>query len=201
MAGLLVLAVPLLLLVRAMRQQDRRARLTNAPLTGLIVLVAVSVVAWLWITFAAVGISATVNGPVQTFLFGLVSLLVYVVWLVVPVTAVTWLVFKLPDLAARRRTVRWMIVLVGLAAAVGGVYFAYLTGGAIWEFVSFLRGMARQPSGLAGPTVVIVAIVMFLMVVGHGTITGLLLLIAFWALEPRRRWNVWRGAKSQLPPE
>ena len=198
-AGLLVLAVPLLLLVRAMRREDRRTRLTNAPLTGLIVLVAVSVAAWLWITFAAVGISARINGPLQTFLFGLASLVVYVVWLVVPVAAVTWLVFKLPDLAARRPAVRGMMIVVGLAAAVAGVYFAYLTGGAIWEFVSFLRGMSRQPSGLAGPAVIIVALVMFLMVVGHGTITGLLLLIAFWALEPRRRWYAWRSAKSELP--
>jgi Sec-independent protein secretion pathway component TatC len=182
-----------------MRQQDRRAALTNTPLAGLIVLVAISIAAWLWVSLANVTISASIHGPVQAFLLGVASLAVYLLWLAAPVAAITWLVFKLPDLAAKRPAVRVTLLAVGVAAAVAGVYFAYLTGGVIWEFVSFLRGITRQPAGLAGPAVMIVGFIMLLMVVGYCTITALLLLIAFWALEPRRRWHSWRSTKSELP--
>jgi len=198
-AGLLVLAVPLVLLVRAMRRQDRRARLTNAPLTGLIVLVAVSVAAWLWVSLTEVEISASIHGPLQTFLLGLALLVVYVLWLAIPVTAITWLVFKLPDLAAKRPVVRGVLIAVGIVAAIAGVYFAFLTAGAIWDLVSLLRGMQSQPTGLAGPGIAIVALFSVVFVIVLGTTTGLLLLIAIWALEPRRRWHVWRSAKSELP--
>ena len=146
-AAALVLAVPLVLLVRAMRRQDRRARLTNAPLTGLIVLCAVSIGAWLWVTLANVEISARINGPIQTFLAAIAAIAVYLLWLVVPVAAVTWLVFKLPEIAARRGRARAALTALGLAAAVGGVYFAFLTGGAIWDFVSLVRA---YPAPLIG---------------------------------------------------
>lgn len=200
MAGLLVLAVPLVLLVRAMRRQDRRARLANAPLTGLILLVAISVAAWLWVSLANVEISASIHGPVQTLLLGLASLAVYILWLAVPVAAVTWLVFKLPDLAARRPAGRGILIAVGIAAAIAGVYFASLTGGAIWDFVSLMRAISRQTSGgVAGPGVVIVALFSVVFVIVLGSATGLSLLIAFWALEPRRRWHAWRSTKSELP--
>ena len=199
-AGLLALVTPLVFLVRAMRRQDRRARLANAPFTGLILLVAVSVAAWLWVSLADVRISASIHGPVQTFL-GLASLVVYVLWLAVPVAAITWLVFKLPDLAARRPAVRGTLVAVGIAAAIAGVYFAFLTGGAIWDFVSLMRAISGQPSGgLAGPGVAIVALFSFIFVIVLGSVTGLLLLVAFWGLEPRRRWHTWRSPKSELPP-
>jgi hypothetical protein len=198
-AGLLVLAVPLVLLVRAMRRQDRRARLTNAPLTGLIVLVAVSVAAWLWVSLTEVEISASIHGPFQTFLLGLASLVVYVLWLAIPVAAITWLVFKLPDLAARRPAVRGLFIAVGIAAAIAGVYFAFLTAGAIWDLVSLLRAVQNQPAGVAGPGIVIAALFSVVFVVVLGSATGLLLLIAIWALEPRRRWYAWRSAKSELP--
>lgn len=197
-AGLLVLAVPLVLLVRAMHRQDRRARLTNAPLTGLIVLVAISVAAWLWVSLAEVGISASIHGPLQTLLLGLALLVVYVLWLAVPVAAITWLVFKLPDLATRRPAVRGILIAVGIVAAIAGVYFAFLTAGAIWDLVSLLRAVS-QPTGLAGPGIVIVALFSVVFVIVLGSATGLLLLIAIWALEPRRRWYAWRSAKSELP--
>ena len=184
MAGLLVLVVPLVLLVRAMRRQDRRARLTNAPLT---------------VSLTEVAISVSIQGPLQTFLLGLALLVVYVLWLAVPVAAITWLVFKLPDLAARRPAVRGILIAVGIVAAIAGVYFAFLTAGAIWELVSHLRSMQSQPTGLAGPGIVIVALFSVVFVIVLGSATGLLLLIAIWALEPRRRWYAWRSAKSELP--
>ncbi|MDP9203850.1 MAG: hypothetical protein M3P12_00115 [Gemmatimonadota bacterium] len=199
-AGLLALVAPLVFLVRAMRRQDRRARLTNAPLTGLALLGAVSIGAWLWVSLTDVRISASIHGPVQTFLLGAASFLVYLLWLAVPVAAATWLVFKLPGIAARRPQVRAALIGVGIAAAIGGVYFAFLTGGAIWDFVSLVRALSRQSSGLAGPGVAIVAIFSFVFVIVLGSVASLLLLIAVWGLEPRRRWRDWRSTEAQLPP-
>ncbi len=199
-AGLLALVAPLVFLVRAMRRQDRRARLTNAPLTGLALLGAVSIGAWLWVSLTDVRISASIHGPVQTFLLGAASFLVYLLWLAVPVAAATWLVFKLPGIAARRPQVRAALIGVGIAAAIGGVYFAFLTGGAIWDFVSLMRALSRQSSGLAGPGVAIVAIFSFVFVIVLGSVASLLLLIAVWGLEPRRRWRDWRSTEAQLPP-
>jgi hypothetical protein len=199
-AGLLALVAPLVFLVRAMRRHDRRARLTNAPLTGLALLGAVSIGAWLWISLTDVRISASVQGPLQTFLLVAASILVYLLWLAVPVAAATWLVFKLPDIATRRPQVRAALIGVGIAAAMGGVYFAFLTGRAIWDFVSLVRALSRQSSGLGGPGVAIVAIFSFVFVTVLGSVTSLLLLIADRGLEPRRRWRDWRGTKAQLPP-
>ena len=140
-AGLLALLAPLVLVVRAMRRQDRRTWLTNAPLTGLVLLGVISIGAWLWVSFAGVRVSATLRGPMQTFLFAVASILIYLLWLVVPVAAVTWLVFKLPDIASRRPPMRIALIALGIAAAIGGVYFAFLTGGAIWDFISIVRAM------------------------------------------------------------
>jgi hypothetical protein len=192
-AGLLVLAIPLLLLVRAMRRQDRRERLANAPLTGLVVLCAISIGAWLWVTLTNVEISASISGPVETFLLAMAAIVVYLLWLVVPVAALTWLVFKLPQIAARGGQARAALTVVGVAAAVVGIYVAFLTGGKIWEFIAIVRALASQPSGLGGPGVVIVTLFSFVVVVVLGSLTGVLLLIAAWALEPRRRWREWRA--------
>jgi hypothetical protein len=199
----LVLAVPLVLLVRAMRRPHRRARLASAPLTGLIVLCAVSIGAWLWATLANVEISARINGPLETFLFTIGAIAVYLLWLVVPVAAVTWLVFKLPEIAARGASVRAALTVVGIAAAAAGIYFAFLTGGKIWDFVSLLRNLSSQPAGVVAPGIMIVAVFSFFFVVVLGSLTGVLLLIAAWALEPRRRWQQWRrpsSSSSELPP-
>ena len=192
-AGLLALAAPLVLLVRAMRREERRSRLTQAPVTGLILLCVVSLGAWLWIALTEVEISAKIQGPMQGFLFFLAALAVYLLWLAVPVGAATWLVFKLPDTAARGRVARWAIGGIGIAAAMLGVYAAFLTGGAIWDFVLLVRAVSGQPQGLAGPAIVITGVVSFLFVVVLGSVTGLLLLVAAWGLEPRRRWREWRS--------
>jgi hypothetical protein len=202
-AGVLILAVPLVLLVRAMRREDRRTRLTNAPLTGLVVLSVVSIGAWLWVTLTNVEISARINGPLQAFLLAIAAIVVYLLWLVVPVAAATWLVFKLPEIASRGPRVRAALTAVGFAAAIAGVYFAFLTGGSIWKFISLVRAMSSQPAGLAGPGVVIVSLFSFVFVVVLGSFTGVLLLIAAWALESRRRWREWRrpsSSNSELPP-
>jgi len=201
-AGLLLLAVPLILLVLGMRRQDRRERLTNAPLTGLLILGAISIGAWLWITLTDVEISARVNTPIETFLLAIAAIGVYLLWLVVPVAALTWLVFKLPEVAAREGAVRVGLNVLGVAAGAAGVYVAFLTSGKIWEFITIVRALAGQPAGAGGPGVVIVTLVAFVFVVVLGSLTGVLLLIAAWALEPRRRWREWRvptSKNSELP--
>jgi hypothetical protein len=200
---MLVLAVPLVLLVRAMRREDRRTRLTNAPLAGLVALSVVSIGAWLWVTLTNVEISARIDGPLQAFLLAIAAILVYLLWLVVPVAAATWLVFKLPEIASRAPRVRAALTAVGFAAAIAGVYFAFLTGGAIWKFISLVRAMSSQPAGLAGPGVAIVSLFSLVFVVVLGSLTGVLLLIAAWGLEPRRRWRERRrpfSKNSELPP-
>lgn len=202
-AGLLVLVVPLVLLIRAMTRQDRRERLTKAPLTGLIILCAISIGAWLWITLTNVSISARINGPVETFLLAVAAIVVYLLWLVVPVAALTWFVFKLPEITGRGGRVRAALNVVGVAAAAVGVYVAFLTGGKIWEFITIVRALAGQPAGAGGPSIVIVTLVAFVFVVVLGSLTGVLLLVAAWALEPRRRWREWRiptSKNSELPP-
>ena len=183
-----------------MSREQRRAWLRNAPVTGLVVLGVVSIGAWLWVSLTDVRISAQIHGPLQTSLLGLASILVYVLWVAVPVAAATWLVFKLPDIASSSPTVRAVIVGVGIAAALGGVYFAFLTGGAIWNFVSLIRAISRQsPGGVGSPGVAVVAIVSVVFVIVLGSATGLLLLVAFWGLEPRRRLRDWRRRKTELP--
>ena len=202
-AGLFALGAPLVLLVRAMHREERRNRLTQAPLSGLIVLCLISVGAWLWIALTHVEISAKIQRPMQGFLLVLAAIAVYLLWLAIPVGAATWLVFKLPDTATRGPLARWAIGGIGLAAAMLGVYCAFLTGGAIWDFVLLVRAVSGQPHGLAGPAIVITGVVSFLFVVVLGSVTGLLLLIAAWGLEPRRRWREWRGPaskRSELPP-
>jgi hypothetical protein len=201
-AGLLLIALPLVLLVSAMRRQDRRERLANAPLTGLVVLCAISIGAWLWVTLTNVEISARINGPVETFLLAAAAILVYLLWLVVPIAALTWLVFKLPEIAGQGGRARAALTVVGIAAAVVGVYVAFLTGGKIWQFITIVRALASQPAGLGGPGVVIVTLFSFVVVVVLGSLTGVLLLVAVWALEPRRRWREWRmppTKNSELP--
>lgn len=195
--GLVLIAVPLVLLVHAMRRPHRRERLAKAPLTGLIVLCAISIGAWLWVTLTNVAISARINGALETFLLALAAIAVYLLWLVVPIAALTWLVFKLPQIAARGARARAALTVVGVAAAVVGVYFAFLTGGKIWEFITIVRVLAGQPAGLGGPGVVIVTLFSFVVVVVLGSFTGVLLLIAAWALEPRRRWREWRAPTSR----
>jgi hypothetical protein len=200
-AVVLALVTPLVLIVRAMTRQQRRAWLTTAPLTGLVVLGALSIGAWLWVSLTDIRISARIHGPVQASLLAFAAIAVYLLWLAVPVAAATWLVFKLPDTASRPPAIRAGFVGVGILAAIGGVYFAFRTAGAIWALLSFIRVMSRQPSvNLLEPGVLIVALVSSTLVIVLGSATGLLLLIAFWGLEPGRRWRQWRPARSELPP-
>ena len=88
---------------------------------------------------------------------------------------------------------RAAITAVGIAAAVAGVYFAFLTGGAIWDLVSFLRELSTEPAGPGAVAVVIMGLFSFVFIVVFGSVTGALMLIAAWGLEPRRRWREWRS--------
>lgn len=190
--GLLVLAAPLVLLVRAMRRDERRTRLTSAPVAGLILLGAVSIGAWLWISLTDVEISANVQGPLETFLLALAAIGIYLLWIAIPVAAATWLVFKLRDPSLQGRTARGVITAGGIVGGILGVYFAYLTAGAIWKFILLLRALSGLPEGQAGIPLLIAGFISFVFVVVLGSATGLLMLIAAWGLEPRRRWREWR---------
>ena len=89
---------------------------------------------------------------------------------------------------------RRVITTIGIAAALGGGYFLFEMGSVIWDAVSF------SPSGSAGlgsPAVMIVAWLFFLEAFVFGVLSALLLAIAAWALEPRRRWREWRAASSK----
>jgi hypothetical protein len=90
---------------------------------------------------------------------------------------------------------RRVITTIGIAAALGGGYFLFEMGSVIWDMVSFSPGNASR-AGLASPAVMVVAWLFFLEVFVFGVLSALLLAIAAWALEPRRRWREWRGASS-----
>ena len=190
--GLLVIAAPLVLLVRAMRRDERRTRITNAPVAGLFLLGAVSVGAWLWISLTDVEISANVQGPLETILLALAAMGIYLLWLAIPVAAATWLVFRLRDPSLQGRYARGVITAAGILGAILGVYFAYLTAGAIWKFILLLRALSSLPEGQAGIPLLIAGFISFVFVVALASVTGLLMLIAAWGLEPRRRWREWR---------
>ncbi|HET6761477.1 MAG TPA: hypothetical protein VFH13_05215 [Gemmatimonadaceae bacterium] len=192
LVGLLVLAAPLVLLVRAMRRDERRTQLTNAPVAGLVLLGAVSIGAWLWISLTDVQISAKIQGPLEAFLLALAAIGIYLLWLAIPVAAATWLVLRLKDPSLQGRYTRGAITGAGIVGAILGVYFAFLTAGAIWKFILLLRALSSLPEGQAGIPLLIAGFISFVFVVVLGSATGLLMLIAAWGLEPRRRWREWR---------
>src|SRR5688500_14004698 len=133
--GLLVLAAPLVLLVRAMRRGERRTHLTNSPVTGLVLLSAVSIGAWLWISLTDVEVSANIQGPLETFLLAPAAIAIYLLCLAVPVAAAAWLVFKLKDPSLQGRCARGVITAAGIVGSILGVDFAFLTAGANWKFI------------------------------------------------------------------
>ena len=92
---------------------------------------------------------------------------------------------------------RRVITTIGVAAAVGGGYFLFEMGSVIWAMVSFSRGESPSNAGLASPAVMIVGWLFFLEVFVFGVLSAVLLAIAAWALEPRRRWREWRAASSK----
>jgi hypothetical protein len=188
-AGLIVLGAPLVLLVRAMRRDERRTRLANSPIAGLILLSAVSVGAWLWIALTDVEISARIQGPVEASLLALAAIGIYLLWLAIPVAAATWLVFRLQNPALQSPYARRAITVAGIIAAILGVYCAFLTAGAIWDFILLVRALSGLPEGQAGIPILIAGFISFVFVVVLGSATGLLMLIAAWGLEPRRRWR------------
>jgi hypothetical protein len=191
-----VLTIPLVFLVRAMRRDERRTRLTEGPIAGLVLLCVVSLGAWLWIALTEVQISAKIHGPLEVSLLALAAIAVYLLWLAIPVAAATWLVFKLRDPRSRGPYARSAQVAIGIVALMLGVYFAFLAGGAIWDFVLILRALSQLPETKAGLPILIAGFFSFVFVVVLCSVTGLLMLIAAWALEPRRRWRVWRTASS-----
>jgi hypothetical protein len=190
--GLLVLAAPLVLLVRAMRRDERRTRLANSPVAGLVLLGAVSIGAWLWIALTDVEINANIQGPLEAFLLALAAIGIYLLWLAIPVAAATWLVLRLKDPSLQGRYTRGGITVAGIVATILGVYCAFLTAGAIWKFILLLRALSSLPEGQAGIPLLIAGFISFVFVVVLGSATGLLMLIAAWGLEPRRRWREWR---------
>jgi amino acid transporter len=175
-----------------MRRDERRTRLTNAPVAGLILLGAVSIGAWLWIALTDVEINARIQGPVEASLLAVAAIGIYLLWLAIPVAAATWLVFRLQDPSRQGPYARRGITAAGIIAAIIGVYCAFLTAGAIWDFILLVRALSGLAEGQAGIPILIAGFISFVFVVVLGSATGLLMLIAAWGLEPRRRWRQWR---------
>ena len=97
----------------------------------------------------------------------------------------------------KRPWVHAVITAVGIAAAIAGVYFAFLTGGAILDWVLYLREISTEPAGPGAIAVVIMGLFSFVFIVVFGSVTGAFMLIAAWGLEPRRRWREWRAISSK----
>jgi hypothetical protein len=91
---------------------------------------------------------------------------------------------------------RRVITTMGIAAALGGGYFLFEMGSVIWGMITLSSSGSANRSGLASPAVMIVDWLFFLEAFVFGVLSAVLLAIAAWALEPRRRWREWRAASS-----
>ena len=100
-AAALILLTPLLVLVLMMCKPVNRGRLGAAPWAPVLILLLVSLSAWLWVFLANVQIRMQLHGAGETSVAVIAAIGVYIVWLVAPVTAVTWMLLKLRYIAER----------------------------------------------------------------------------------------------------
>ena len=100
-AAALILLTPLLVLVLMMCKPANRGRLGAGPWAAVLILLLVSLSAWLWVFLAHVQIKMQLHGAGETSLAVIAAVGVYIVWLVAPVTAVTWTLLKLRHVAER----------------------------------------------------------------------------------------------------
>lgn len=90
-----LLLVPLALLVVVMCRPANRTRFAAAAWTFPLLLLLVSAGAWLWVVFANVGVTVQLHGARDLTLAVFAVIGIYMVWLVAPVTALTWTLLKL----------------------------------------------------------------------------------------------------------
>jgi len=100
-AAALILLTPLLVLVVMMCKAANRGRLGAAPWTPVLILLLVSLSAWLWVFLANVQLKMQLHGAGETSLAVIAAIGVYIVWLVAPVAGVTWTLLKLRYIAER----------------------------------------------------------------------------------------------------
>jgi hypothetical protein len=107
--GLIVAAVlvaPLVLLVLMMCRPANRARLAAATWTPVVILLLLSLSAWLWVVFGNVQIHVQLYGLRQATLALMGAIAIYAIWLAAPVAGLTWALLKVRSAANRRRMMR-----------------------------------------------------------------------------------------------
>jgi hypothetical protein len=85
---------------------------------------------------------------------------------------------------------------IGIVAGVAGLWFLYEFVGGVLLVLSFFR--QRQPAGLAGPAVLMVSLIGLFGLFVFGMLAGFCLMIAYWLLEPIRRWKQWRARAPRV---
>ena len=98
-----VLITPLVLLVVMMCRPARRARLAAASWVPVVILLLVSLGAWLWVVFGNVNIHVQLHGWLQPILALMAAIAIYAVWLAAPVAGLTWAVLKIQRAANQPR--------------------------------------------------------------------------------------------------
>jgi hypothetical protein len=100
-----VLITPLVLLVVMMCRPTRRARLAAAPWTPVLILLLLSLGAWLWVVFGNVQIHVQLHGLREATLALMAAIAIYAVWLAAPVAGLTWALLKVRSAANRHRMI------------------------------------------------------------------------------------------------
>jgi hypothetical protein len=100
-AAALIMIAPLILLVVTMCRPANRARLAVASWIPVLILFLVSLGAWLWVLLAKVEIKVQISGTRELLLAVIAAIGIYMVWVVIPVAAVTWTLLKLRHVAGR----------------------------------------------------------------------------------------------------
>jgi hypothetical protein len=80
---------------------------------------------------------------------------------------------------------------IGIVAGVAGLWFLYEFVDGVLVVLSFMR--LRQSNGLGEPAVLSVALIGLFGLFVFGMLAGICLSVAYWILEPVRRWREWRA--------
>jgi hypothetical protein len=79
---------------------------------------------------------------------------------------------------------------IGVVSGVAGLWFLYEFASGVLTVLSFFR--QRHPTGPAGPAVLMVSLIGLFGLFVFGLLAGVCITIAYWILEPVRRWKNWR---------
>jgi hypothetical protein len=96
-----------------------------------------------------------------------------------------------------RQAVGIIINTIGIAAAVCGVYFAYMTIRSVVDIVR-LPPLHAASSRYASPAVALIGGLFWLELIVFGAVAVISLALAAWILEPWRRWKEWRAARTEF---